>query len=118
MLRLAAVFFVWIASTAWALDDAEADYDAELHEAYVLAWSEADDRQRHLLERAQRGWNDYRAANCEIVGSSCNALMAQERAAELRHLLTNTNGRSILPAYGRADHRADQGERDRPEDER
>jgi hypothetical protein len=44
--------------------------------------------------------------------------MAQERAAELRHLLTNTNGRSILPAYGRADHRADQGERDRPEDER
>ena len=105
MLRLAAVFFVWIASTAWALDDADADYDAELHEAYVLAWSEADDRQRRLLERAQRGWNDYRAANCEIVGTSCNALMAQERAAELRHLLTNKNGRTILPAHGRADRR-------------
>ena len=103
MLRLGAVFFVWIASTAWALDDADADYDAELHEAYVLAWSEADERQRRLLERAQRGWNDYRAANCEIVGSSCNALMAQERAAELRHLLTNTNGRTILPDHVRAE---------------
>jgi Lysozyme inhibitor LprI len=103
MLRLAAVFLVWIASTAWALDDADADYDAELHEAYVLAWSEADDRQRRLLERAQRGWNDYRAANCEIVGSSCSALMAQERAAELRHLLTNKNGRTILRSHGRTD---------------
>jgi len=105
MLRLAAVFVVWIASTAWALDDADPDYDAELHEAYVLAWSEADDRQRRLLERAQRGWNDYRAANCAIVGTSCNALMAQERAAELRHLLTNTNGRTIISAHDRADRR-------------
>jgi len=105
MLRLAAVFLVWIASTAWAFDDADADYDAEMHEAYVLAWNEADERQRRLLERAQRGWNDYRAANCEIVGSGCNALMAQERAAELRYLLTNTNGRTILPAHGRADRR-------------
>ena len=35
MLRLACVFFVWIASTAWALDDADADYDFELHEAHV-----------------------------------------------------------------------------------
>ena len=87
MLRLACVFLVWIASTAWALDDADADYDAELHEAYVLAWSEADDHQRRLLERAQRGWNDYRAATCELVGSGCYALMAQERAAELRYVL-------------------------------
>src|ERR1044071_1007113 len=31
MLRLACVFSVWIASTAWALDDADADYDFELH---------------------------------------------------------------------------------------
>ena len=75
MLRLAAVFFVWIASTGRALDDADADYD------------------------------DYRAANCAIVGASCNALMAQERAAELRHLLTNKNDRTILPPHGRADPR-------------
>ena len=87
MLRLACVFLVWIASTAWAVDDSDADYDVELHEAYVLAWSEADDHQRRLLERAQRGWNDYRAANCELVGSGCYALMAQERTAELRYVL-------------------------------
>jgi hypothetical protein len=31
--------------------------------------------------------------------------MAQERAAELRHLLTNTNDRTILPPHGRADPR-------------
>ena len=87
MLRLAAVFVVWIASTAWAHDNTDADCDAELHEAYLLAWSEADDQQRRLLERAQHGWNDYRAANCELVGSGCYALMAQERAAELRYVL-------------------------------
>jgi len=103
MLRLASVFFIWIASTAWALDDADADYDAELHEAYVLAWNEADDRQRRLLERAQRGWSDYRAANCQLVGTGCYALMAQERAAELRHVLTNTNVRTIIGRHGDVD---------------
>ena len=103
MLRLASVFLIWIASTAWALDDADADYDSELHEAYVLAWSEADERQRRLLERAQRGWNDYRAANCELVGNGCYALMAQERAAWLRHVLTNTNVRTIIGRHGRVD---------------
>jgi Lysozyme inhibitor LprI len=105
MLRLAAVFLIWIASTAWALDDTDADYDAELHEAYVLAWSEADDRQRRLLERAQRGWNDYRTANCELLGNGCYALMAQERTAELRHVLTNTNVRTIIGRNGRIDPR-------------
>ena len=50
MLRLASVFFVWIASTA----------------------------------------------NCELVGTGCYALVAQERAAELRHVLTNTNVRTII----------------------
>ena len=103
MLRLACVFLIWIASTAWALDDTDADYDSELHEAYLLAWSEADERQRRLLERAQRGWNDYRAANCELVGTGCYALMAQERAAELRHVLTNTNVRTILRPHGGVD---------------
>jgi len=87
MVRLSIVFLVWMASTAYALDDADADYDAELHEAYVLAWSEADAPGRRLLARAQRGWNEYRAANCELVGEQCHALMAQERAAELRALV-------------------------------
>ena len=100
MFRLACVFLVWIASTAWALDDADADYDAELHEAYVLAWSEADDHQRRLLERAQRGWNDYRSASCEIFGSGCNALMAQERAAELRYVLARLGEKPCASAAG------------------
>jgi uncharacterized protein YecT (DUF1311 family) len=99
MFRLACVFLVWIASTAWALDDTDADYDAELHEAYLLAWSEADDHQRRLLERAQRGWNDYRAANCELVGSGCNALMAQERSAELRYVLRAARRLGQLPYH-------------------
>ena len=116
MLRLAAVFLVWIASTAWALDDTDADYDAELHAAYLHAWSEADDRQRRLLERAQRGWNDYRAANCELFGNGCYALMAQERAAELRYALTNTNVRTIISAHGRAD-RSEGGSRGDPRED-
>ena len=87
MVRLSVVFLVWMASTAYALDDADPDYDAELYEAYVRAWSEADAPGRHLLARAQRGWNEYRAANCELLGEPCHALMAQERAAELRALV-------------------------------
>ena len=51
MLRLAAVFLVWIASTAWALDDTDADYDAELHEAYL---------------------NDYRAAELRYALTNTN----------------------------------------------
>jgi hypothetical protein len=107
MLRLTAVFFIWMASTAYALEEGDSDYDAELHEAYVSAWNEADRRQRSLLARAQRAWNDYRAANCELLGDECYALMAQERAAELRYL-TKTNVRTILPADGRAEHNQDQ----------
>jgi hypothetical protein len=87
MVRLTIVFLVWMASTAYALDDADADYDAELHEAYGLAWSESDAPRRRLLARAQRGWSEYRAANCELLGDQCHALMAQERAAELRALV-------------------------------
>ena len=107
MLRLTAVFFVWMASTAFALDDRDPDYDGELHEAYVAAWNEADHQGRGLLAKAQRAWNDYRAAHCELLGEECYALMAQERAAELRHvsrLLTETNVRTILPAHARAEH--------------
>lgn len=108
MLRLTTVFLVWIGSTAFALEAPDTDYDAELHEAYVLAWNEADDERRKLLARAQRGWNEYRAANCELLGDECHAFMAQERAAELRYIhgtLTETNVRTIMAAHGRADQR-------------
>jgi uncharacterized protein YecT (DUF1311 family) len=108
MLRLTCVFLVWVASTAYALDDAADNQEAELHEAYILAWNEADDEQRKLLARAQHAWNEYRAANCEMLGEECYALMAHERTAELRYIeraLTETNDRTILHAYGRADKR-------------
>lgn len=110
MLRLSLVFSVWVASTAYALDPAADNQEAELHEAYVSAWSEADDERRGLLDRAQHAWNEYRAANCELLGVECYALMAQERAAELRYILrtlgadeaacgglTETNDRTIMP---------------------
>jgi hypothetical protein len=115
MLRLMTVFFIWMASTAYALEEADADYDAELHAAYVLAWNEADDQRRSLLSKAQRGWNEYRAANCGLLGDECYALMAQERAAELRYIhgtlleadacrgWTEKHVRTILPAHGRTD---------------
>jgi hypothetical protein len=93
MLRLTAVFFIWMASTAFALEEGDADHDAELHEAYVAAWNEADHQDRGLLAKAQRAWKEYRAAHCTLLGEECHALMAQERAAELRYLwraLTDT----------------------------
>lgn len=86
MLRLTLVFLVWMASTAYALEDSRAYEEAELHQAYEIAWSEADDERRKLLDRAQYAWNVYRAATCEILGEDCYALMAQERAAELRFI--------------------------------
>lgn len=101
MLRLTLVFVVWVASTAFALEDSEPDYDAELHAAYAVAWDEADDAARELLARGQRGWNEYRSATCRFRGEHCWSLLAQERAAELRHL-TETNVRTIVPAHARA----------------
>jgi Lysozyme inhibitor LprI len=98
--RLSLVFIVWMASTAFAVDPAEPDYDAELHEAYAAAWDRADERARELLARAQRGWNEYRSATCRSRGEDCWGFMAQERAAELRRL-TETNVRTILPAHAR-----------------
>jgi uncharacterized protein YecT (DUF1311 family) len=102
MLRLATVFFVWIVSTAHAVDRAaQENQEAEMHEAYVRAWSEADDQRRELLDRAQHAWNAYRSANCRILGEECYALMAQERAAELRYIgLRNADDRSILARDG------------------
>lgn len=106
MLRLTTVFFIWIASTAHAVEACDRDHELALHEAYVRAWSGADAEGRVLLAQAQRGWNLYRAANCALIGDECHALMAQDRAAELRYILeglTETNGRTILPADGRAE---------------
>ncbi len=112
MLRMTLVFVVWMASTAYALEDSKINQEAELHEAYAVAWNGADDDRRKLLDRAQAAWNVYRAANCEILGDECYTLMAQERAAELRHIgrsveegcgLTDTNVRTILRAHVRAD---------------
>lgn len=111
MLRLTMVFFVWMASTASALEDSKINQEAELHEAYAVAWNGADDDRRELLDRAQVAWNAYRAANCTILGDECYTLMAQERTAELRYIgrigepcgLTDTNVRTILRAHGGAD---------------
>jgi hypothetical protein len=101
MFRLALVFAVWMASTSHAVDERAADLDLELHQAYGLAWNEADEVQRTLLERAQRGWYVYRAATCALAGPECHALMAQERAAELRRL-AQTEVRTIVPAHDRS----------------
>lgn len=102
MLRLTLVFAVWLASTAHALEDAKDNQEAELHEAYASAWNGSDADLRRLLDRAQQAWYVYRAATCEILGDECSALMAQERAAELRNIgrLTDTNDRTILRAHG------------------
>lgn len=86
MLRLTFVFFVWMAATAYATEDAKINQEAELHEAYALAWNGADEQRRRLLDRAQHAWNEYRDANCELLGEECHLLMAQERAAELRFI--------------------------------
>ena len=109
MLRLTFVFFIWMASTAHALGGAADNQEGELHEAYVLAWNEADDESRKLLDRSQHAWSEYRDANCRLIGRECYALMAHERAAELRyilHHLTETNVRTILPGHGADRHSA------------
>src|SRR5688500_12668437 len=105
MIRLTVVFAIWMASTAHALSDAKDNQEAELHEAYASAWNGSDAELRRLLDRAQQAWYVYRAATCDILGDECAALMAQERAAELRHIgrLTDTNDRTILRAHGGGD---------------
>lgn len=101
MLRMTLVFAVWMVSTAYALEDTKIVQEAELHEAYELAWDGSDDDHRRLLDHAQRAWYVYRAANCALLGGECYVLMAQERAAELRYIgLTNTNVRTIVRPHG------------------
>ena len=118
MLRLSLVFLVCMASTAYALDGAADNQEAEMQEAYMLAWNEADDDLRKLLDRSQHAWHEYRDANCRILGHECYGLMAQERTAELRYIvqiltpdeepcgLTNTNVRTILRADDRSANRS------------
>jgi uncharacterized protein YecT (DUF1311 family) len=109
MLRLTLVFCVWLASTAYALDEepemtAARSQEAELGELYERVWSAAQDEQKILLDRAQVAWSEYRAAHCELAGEDCLAFMAHERAAELRQLrLTNTNDRTIFATHECAD---------------
>lgn len=109
MLRLTLVFCVWLASTAYALEDdaemtAARSQEAELDQLYERVWTAADDDEKILLDRAQVAWSEYRAAHCELAGEDCMAFMAQERAAELRRLrLTETNVRTIFAADECAD---------------
>ena len=63
MARLTIVFVIWVASTAFALDEADPDYDADLHEAYA-AWNEVDQPRaaelRLLIDKYERSY--YSAA--------------------------------------------------------
>jgi len=61
MLRLTTIFLIWMASTACALEEAAADYDAELHEAYVSQERAAE--LRLLLDKYERSY--YSAADVD-----------------------------------------------------
>jgi hypothetical protein len=62
MARLTIVFVIWVASTAFALDEA----DADLHEAYA-AWDEVDVPRaaelRLLIDKYERSY--YSAAHAD-----------------------------------------------------
>ena len=80
--------------------------ERQLSEVYRLAWDDADQDSRLVLERAQVAWFQYREANCEMLAdrlgsmaaqahAECLVLMARERLRELE-ALTDTNVRTIL----------------------
>jgi uncharacterized protein YecT (DUF1311 family) len=64
--------------------------------AYQSVWEASDLRQQELLESAQRAWQDYRDANCELMSArdredlkadalaTCLDFMDREREFELR----------------------------------
>ena len=69
--------------------------DRELSDAYEVALESSASRE--LREQAQRLWEEYRRANCELMSArdagasaeaaaQCNAFMARERSLELRLL--------------------------------
>ena len=83
-----------------------ADVERQLSAVYRLAFAEADDESRLVLERAQVAWFQYREANCEILAdrvgtmaaqahAECLVIMARERLRELE-ALTDTNVRTII----------------------
>jgi uncharacterized protein YecT (DUF1311 family) len=63
---------------------------------YESVWQAADLRQQELLESAQRAWQEYRDANCELMSerdredlktdalATCLDFMDREREFELR----------------------------------
>jgi hypothetical protein len=59
MARLTIVFVIWIGSTAYALDDADPEYDADLRQAYA-AWNEVDASRaaelRLLVDKYERSY--------------------------------------------------------------
>ena len=70
--------------------------ETELEVAYVSLLEAASLRQRELLESAQRAWQDYRDANCELMSerdredlktealATCLEFMDREREFELQ----------------------------------
>jgi hypothetical protein len=66
MARLTIVFVIWIASTVYAFDQADPDYDADLREAYA-AWNEVDAPRaaelRLLVDQYERSY--YSAADAD-----------------------------------------------------
>ena len=59
MARLTIVFVIWIASTVYALGDADPDYEADLRDAYT-AWNEVDAARaaelRLLVDKYERSY--------------------------------------------------------------
>jgi len=98
---LFAVFCFVLQSTLACVNDPLVEESAvtanedELGNAYELALENS--ASRVLLERAQRLWEDFRQANCELISArndepsaeaaaQCHAFMARERSFELRLL--------------------------------
>jgi hypothetical protein len=67
MARLTIVFVIWIASTAYAFDDAAPGYDAELQEAHA-AWTEVDPPRaaelHYLVDKYERSYYSATHAGC------------------------------------------------------
>jgi hypothetical protein len=77
MARLTIVFVIWIASTAFALDDADRDCDQARREAYA-AWNEVDAPRaaelRLLVDKYERSY--YSAAHAD---RSADAFTSNQR---------------------------------------
>jgi uncharacterized protein YecT (DUF1311 family) len=70
--------------------------ETELEVAYLSVWEAANPKEQGLLESAQRAWDQYRDANCELMSerdredlkadalATCLDFMDREREFELR----------------------------------